>query len=76
MLEILVWGVVTTLITVGVGGAIVVVDRRRRREEAALELIEEVGDRVDALDGVEDRLDRLAERLEAAERSLLPPKRS
>ena len=36
MLELLIWGALTLLITVGTGGAIVLTDRRKRREAQAL----------------------------------------
>jgi hypothetical protein len=69
MLEVLIWGVLSTLITIAVGGTIVVTERGRRRDTAALELIEEVGDRVEALNGVEARLDAFEARLDAAGRT-------
>ncbi|MBL0179738.1 MAG: hypothetical protein IPP98_11515 [Gemmatimonadetes bacterium] len=73
MLQLLLWAGLSGLITVGVGVAIVVVNRRREREALELAILEDVADRVDALDGVEDRLARLSDRLDAAEQTLLPP---
>ena len=73
MLQLLIWAGLSGLITVGVGAAIVVVNRRREREALELAILEDVADRVDALDGVEDRLARLSKRLDAAEQTMLPP---
>lgn len=73
MLQLLIWAGLSGLITVGVGAAIVVVNRRREREALELAILEDVADRVDALDGVDDRLARLSDRLDAAEQTLLPP---
>ena len=61
MLQLLIWAGLSGLITVGVGAAIVVVNRRREREALELAILEDVADRVDALDGVEDRLARLSD---------------
>ena len=72
MLQLLIWAGLSGLITVGVGAAIVVVNRRREREALELAILEDVADRVDALDGVEDRLARLSDRLDAAEQTMLP----
>ena len=73
MLQLLIWAGLSGLITVGVGAAIVLVNRRREREGLELAILEDVADRVDALDGVDDRLARLSDRLDAAEQTLLPP---
>ncbi|MBK9549291.1 MAG: hypothetical protein IPO52_09380 [Gemmatimonadetes bacterium] len=73
MLQLLIWAGLSGLITVAVGAAIVVVNRRREREALELAILEDVADRVDALDGVEDRLARLSDRLDAAEQTMLPP---
>lgn len=72
MLELLIWGALTLLITVGTGGAIVLTDRRKRREAQELELVEDVAERVEAMDDVEDRLAHLDSRLAATERQLPP----
>jgi|CXWL01.1.fsa_nt_gi hypothetical protein len=73
MLQLLIWAGLSGLITVGVGATIVLVTRRREREALELALLDEVADRVEALDGVEDRLARLSDRLDAAEQTMLPP---
>jgi hypothetical protein len=72
MLEQLIWGALTLLITVGAGGAVVLTDRRRRREEQELELLGDVSERIEAMDDVEDRLASLDARLAATERRLSP----
>lgn len=72
MLEVLIWGSLTLLITVATGGAIVLTGRRKRREAQELELLEDVADRIEAMDDVEDRVARLDARLAAAERKLPP----
>jgi hypothetical protein len=72
MLEVLIWGSLTLLITVGTGGAIVLTDRRKRREAQELALLEDVAERVEAMDDVEARLARLDGRLAATERNLPP----
>ncbi len=76
MLALLIWAGLSGLITVGVGAAIVVVNRRRDRESLELALLEDVADRIEALEDVDVRLDRLTERLDVAERALRPPSRS
>ena len=73
MLQLLIWAGLSGLITVAVGAAIVVVNRRREREALELAILEDVADRVDVLDGVEDSLARLSDRLDAAEQTMLPP---
>jgi hypothetical protein len=73
MLQLLIWAGLSGVITIGVGAAIVVTNRRRERQALELALLEDVADRVEALDGVEDRLAQLSDRLDAAEQTLLPP---
>jgi hypothetical protein len=72
MVEQLIWGALTLLITMGTGGAIVLTERRKRREARELELVEDVADRVEAMDDVEERLASLDARLAATERRLPP----
>jgi len=72
MVEQLIWVALTLLITMGTGGAIVLTERRKRREARELELVEDVADRVEAMDDVEDRLASLDARLAATERRLSP----
>jgi len=74
MVEQLIWGALTLLITIGAGGAIVLTDRRRRREAQELELLGDVAERIEAMDDVEDRLASLNARLAATERQLPPGK--
>lgn len=73
MLQLLIWAGLSGVITIGVGAAIVVTNRRRERQALEVALLEDVADRVEALDGVEDRLAQLSDRLDAAEQTLLPP---
>lgn len=74
MLQLLIWAGLSGVITIGVGAAIVVTNRRRERQALELALLEDVADRVEALDGVEERLAQLSDRLDAAEHTLLPPR--
>jgi hypothetical protein len=74
MLQLLIWAGLSGVITIGVGAAIVVTNRRRERQALELALLEDVADRVEALDGVEERLAQLSDRLDAAEQTLLPPR--
>jgi hypothetical protein len=69
MIEGVIWGALTLLITVGVGGVVVMHDRRTRREAEELDTLSEVAERVEALGDVEARIASLDARLaEAAQR--------
>lgn len=73
MVQFLIWAGLTGFISSAVAATIVVVNRRREREAHELALVEELADRVAALDDVEDRLAQLSNRLDAAEQTMQPP---
>lgn len=73
MLQFLIWAGLTGAVSAAVAATIVVVNRRREREAHELEMVGEVAERIAAMDDVEDRLERLTERLDAAEQTMLPP---